>query len=259
MTGAFAGNSASCWQTAESFPPLAEGEIHVWRVSLQPPAGWLAYYRTVLDSEEQARAARFYFERDRRRFLTAHGAMRMILAEYVKRPARQLAFEYNRQGKPALAPGCNPAGMRFNLSHSGELALLAVTRAAEVGVDLEHIRPEVAVAEIAQRFFSPQEVARFLSVPESERQLTFFNCWTRKEAFIKANGLGLSLPLDQFSVSCAPDEPPQLLHFSPAPQEVWQWSLHALSPGEGYVGALAVKHPRARLACWQWHESPDQL
>ena len=141
--------------------------------------------------------------------------------------------------------------LRFNLSHSQGLALYAVTRGREIGVDLECIRPISDAEQIAERFFSAHENAVFRTIPAHEKPKAFFNCWTRKEAYLKALGDGLARPLDEFDVSLAPGEPAKLLRIEGAPQEASRWSLNRLEPGSGYVAALAVEGYGYQLKCWQ--------
>jgi phosphopantetheine--protein transferase-like protein len=143
------------------------------------------------------------------------------------------------------------AGLDFNVSHSGDLALCAVTRARAVGVDVEAIRPGFATGEVARRFFAPAEVTAFEALPPGERVEAFFACWTCKEAYIKVRGAGIALGLDRFEVSLAPGRPAALLATHDEPAAAARWRLVALAPGEGYAGALATDGP-ARLACWQW-------
>jgi 4'-phosphopantetheinyl transferase len=164
----------------------------------------------------------------------------------------QLRFRYNRYGKPALAGELAEDWLRFNLSHSHGLALYAFTENREIGVDLEFIRPELAGEEIARRFFSSAEAAELAALPSHLRTEAFFNCWTRKEAYIKARGKGLSLPLDQFDVSLAPGKPAALLRARGEPDESSRWSLTALAPAQGYVAALAVEGHAYQLRCWRW-------
>ena len=132
------------------------------------------------------------------------------------------------------------------------MALYALTRGPNVGVDLERIRPDFAGDDIAQRFFAPAEVAALRAVPADLRTKAFFNCWTRKEAFIKARGMGLSLPLDQFVVSLAPGESPALVSAQNDPQAAQRWCLYELEPGDGYVAAFAVEGKGCELQCWRW-------
>jgi len=178
--------------------------------------------------------------------------LRDILSCYLRVPPSELGFRYSAYGKPALADNFDAAGVRFNVSHSHEMALFAVTCGREVGVDIEYLGREVRGEEIAEHFFSTQERANLRALPAEMKHLGFFNCWTRKEAYIKAHGEGLSLPLDQFDVSLAPGEAAALLATRSDPREALRWSLQALTPGPGYVAALAVEGQGWQLTCWQW-------
>jgi 4'-phosphopantetheinyl transferase len=220
---------------------LERFDVHVWRVVLDQPAIRLQSLWEQLAPEERDRAARFHFPKDRDRFVAARGLLRVILGAYLGVDPAGLRFTKNAYGKPALAEQRGPDDLRFNLSHSHELVLYAITRGREVGIDVEWMRPDLADEEIAARFFSPREVAALRALPEPQRLEAFFNCWTRKEAFIKARGEGLSLPLDEFDVSLAPGEPAALLGTCWDPHEAGRWSLRALSPGPGYAAALAVE------------------
>jgi 4'-phosphopantetheinyl transferase len=175
----------------------------------------------------------------------------MILAQYLEATPERLRFQYTDFGKPFLIPEQNGPHLRFNVSHSNGLALYAVTFNREVGVDLEYMRPDLATMQLAAEFFSAHEFAALQRLPSRERIEGFFNCWTRKEAYVKARGEGLSLPLDQFDVSLVPGEQARLLDTPGDPKEAKRWSLRALSPGKGYAAALAVKGHSWRSRCWQ--------
>jgi 4'-phosphopantetheinyl transferase len=178
--------------------------------------------------------------------------MRALLARYLRIPAGDIRFCLNAHGKPGLASGSGTADLRFNLSHSHGLALFALTLGREVGVDVELVRPTLREARLAERFFSPQEVAALRALPESAQREAFFHCWTRKEAYIKAQGEGLSIDLASFAVSLAPN------HFAHLPiigndgPEAGRWWLRALVPGDGYVGAVAAEGADWSLTLWQW-------
>ncbi len=208
----------------------------------------------TLASDEQARAERFYFNRDRDRFIAAHGVLRAILGRYLNKTPKSLSFCYGSHGKPALARESGGDAIRFNISHSDGVALYAVSRGREVGIDLELIRDGLEIEEIAGRFFSRLELATLCALPTDVRKYAFFLCWTRKEAYIKARGEGLSLPLDQFDVSLIPGEPVKLMSTRPDSGEALRWSLQELSIEPGYVAALAVEGHRRSLAYWQVDE-----
>jgi 4'-phosphopantetheinyl transferase len=245
------------WRSPPETLVLGGDEVHVWRATLDQTPSQIQNFRRSLAADEQARAERFYFERDREHFIVARGVLRAILSGYLKRAPEGLSFCYSSHGKPALAGESGGDAIRFNVSHSHGIALYAVTRGREVGVDLEHIRSNLAVMEIAERFFSRREVAMLLALPTEEQREAFFRCWTRKEACLKARGEGLSLPLDQIDVSLAPGEPASILGTQPDASEASRWSLHELAPAPGYAAALAVEGHGWRLACWQWPD-PSQ-
>jgi 4'-phosphopantetheinyl transferase len=205
----------------------------------------------LLSHDEQARANRFYLERDRRRFIVARGALRTILGRYLGVEPGQLRFRYESHGKPFLSDDLGAGELRFNLAHSNELALYAFTCGREIGIDVEYIHPVPDVEQIAARFFSVNENAALRMLPESQRLEAFFDCWTRKEAYIKALGEGLTQPLDQFQVSLIPGERAQLLSVNDVPEKVMRWSMATLSPAPGYVGALAVKGADCNIEYWQ--------
>jgi 4'-phosphopantetheinyl transferase len=239
-----------------SLPPanlaLPNDEVHVWRACLDQPTTILERLAQTLSADEQRRAERYYFERHRLRFIVARGVLRVILGHYLGLEPHQVRFTYGAQGKPALAICEDRGSLDLNLSHSQELALYAVTRRRQVGIDLEYIRPVVEAEQIAARTFSVQESQVWRTLPEATKREAFFNCWTRKEAYIKAIGDGLSRPLDQFDVSLAPGEPAKLLNVAGHPEEAAQWSIQELKPAPGYAAALAVKGHGWHLMCWQW-------
>ncbi len=163
-----------------------------------------------------------------------------------------ISFSYGNYGKPALVSESGADAVRFNISHSRGTALYVVTRGREIGVDLELIRDDVEVEQIAERFFSPREIAALHALPVYLRRRAFFLCWTRKEAYIKAIGEGLSLPLDQFEVSLVPGEPAALVSVEHCASEVLRWSLQELFPAADYAAALAMEGRDWTLSCWQW-------
>lgn len=225
------------WQTCSPGLFLPDEEIHVWRISLNPVAEtWPELWR-ILSPLEKERANKFYFARDRERFIVAHACMRKILGSYLGMPGESLVFYQTAYGKPFLEAAYP---LEFNLAHSGEIALLAVTRDKRIGVDIEQIRPLDDYASIAQHTFSKKESTALLSLPEDLHLPAFFACWTRKEAFIKATGEGLSHPLDQFDVSVRPDQLKVDLNSGSDVEESSPWSIQTLYPGDGYIGALAI-------------------
>ena len=242
----------SSWCPPPEILTLDNNEVHVWRASLDLAASRIQSLKQTLSLDEREKVERFYFQKDRRRFVITRGLLRMILSLYLEIEPSQLRFDYDIYGKPALARESGGAELCFNLSHSHGIALYAVTRNREIGVDIELVRAEVEIQQIAERFFSPQECATLCALPSNMQAEAFFACWTRKEAYIKARGEGLAFPLNQFDVSLAPGEPAALLSTKGDPQEASHWSLHELDPGPGYVAALAVERYGWCLQCWQW-------
>jgi 4'-phosphopantetheinyl transferase len=231
---------------------LSRDEVHVWRVPLDWSPARLRKFRAVLSADEQEKADRFHFALDRMRHVVGRGVLRTILARCTEVSAEQLCFNYNPSGKPHLTNGSNEAPPQFNLSHSGELILIALTIGRAVGVDVERLRTDIEVERIAASFFSPNERLALRSVPVHLRFDAFFDCWTRKEAYIKAVGHGLSLPLDQFDVSFVPGQEPALLATRPDPDEARRWSIQALDVGPDYRAAVAVEGAGWQLKTWDW-------
>lgn len=215
----------------------------------------------ALSADELHRAARFRFQRDRQRFVISRGLLRAILGRYLDTAPGELRFRYSEHGKPSLVPAFDGGGLRFNLSHSDGLALYAVARGREVGVDLERVRPVLEAEQIAERFFSARENAALRALPAHLKSRAFFACWTRKEAFVKAVGGGISLPLDRenanafFDVFPVPGEPTMLSGTGERSRESSGWAVRPLLPAPGYVAALAAEGRDWRPVCWHFRES----
>ncbi len=225
---------------------LPDGAIHVWQTSLQVSGPPFESFYATLSPDEVARAERFRFAEHRARFVVAHGALRDILSRYLDIPADQLTFSTNPYGKPALtAPEC--AWLQFSLSHSGDLILIAVSRDWPIGIDVEQIIPPDDFPRLVEQFFSPNENAAFRALPESQRAAAFFAGWTRKEAYVKALGIGVSLPLDYFDVTMDPEAPAGLLADRRYPYHVETWSLHTFTPAPAYIASLAIEIPHPIL------------
>lgn len=209
-------------------------EIHVWQARLDREADALRQLEATLSSDEIARARRFHFERDRNHYIVGRGILRELLGKYLGQDPAALEFSYGEHGKPQLAGANASSGLSFNLSHSGGLAVYAFAKERNLGIDVEQIRPDFVSEDIARRYFSAHEVNDLLSLPVADRTEAFFRCWTRKEAYIKARGAGLQIPLDSFSVSFLPGQPAQFLSGVDS-----SWQLVELDAGEGYAAALA--------------------
>lgn len=225
---------ASLWLNRSSM--FEQGEVHVWRAKLDRTDDLVEQFRRTLAADEIERANRFHFERHRRDFVVGRGLLRDLIGRYVGVKPEALEFSYGTYGKPALNPS---VPLRFNMSHSGGVALFAFTEKQDVGIDVEQIRADFASEDIARRFFSAIEVECLSGLPDEEKVAAFFRCWTRKEAYIKATGKGLSQSLDGFDVTLAPQVPAELLRTSD--DDVGRWKLFDIEVGEGYAGALAVE------------------
>ena len=222
-----------------SVPSLTSSDVHVWRIPLGLREDDFSDLRDLLADEERERAARFHFEKDARRFIIARGSVRTILAAYTHSQARDLHFFYSPQGKPSLAQGASE--VRLSVSHSGDLALLAVARSREVGVDIECVREDIETDKLAERFFSTRERESLRALPQEKRVAAFFRCWSCKEAFLKAQGVGLSRSLNSFDVDVNVGHPARLLATRPDPTEAGRWSLRELAVAEGYAAAVALE------------------
>ena len=251
MTRLFMTDAPLGWALPPHQPMLEVGDVHVWRVSLHTASAQAQKLYWLLGDDEVNRAQRFYFSRDRDSFVVVRGFLRVFLGTYLQISPQEIKFQYSARGKPLLVSNQTNAALNFNLSHSHELALLTFTYNQAIGIDLEYIRPEIVREQIAERFFSVQETATLRELPESLQPAAFYDCWTRKEAFVKATGEGLSRPLDQFSMSLTPGEPARLLHVQGEPQEPSTWLIQDLDAGSGYRAALAVKKPVSHLHYWE--------
>jgi 4'-phosphopantetheinyl transferase len=234
------------WESPSAELALPENEVHVWRVALDPPTARIKELAQTLSADECERASRFHFEEHRGHYIVARGVLRALLARYLDKSPETLRFIYGEHGKPAL----DEEALCFNLSHSGTLALYALARNRTVGIDVEYMREKVAREQIAGRFFAPQEVAALKAVSAELKEAAFFKCWTRKEAYLKARGDGISVPLDSFAVGLG--EETALLGCKPDPGEVARWSLQGLDPGPGYAAALCVEGNDWMPRCYQW-------
>jgi len=240
------------WKSPPQNLILDLGEIHVWRVSLTQTESCLQSLQQTLSTDERTKAEGFHFPKGRSQFIVSRGALRAILSRYLNINPHILRFDYNPYGKPSLIAAQGGNTLRFNLSHSGNMALIAITKNRDIGVDIESINPNFPCQEIAEKFFSPLEKSVLLSLPAHLQPRAFFTCWTRKEAYIKAVGKGLSIPLNQFDVSFAPGEPAALLNVEENPEEASRWSLIELIPSSDMVAAVAVPGDCSKLDCWEW-------
>jgi 4'-phosphopantetheinyl transferase len=219
----------------------------VWRASLESDPGTLGAFESTLTDDEISRANRFHFAHDRHHFIAARGILRKLLGSYVGGSPTELRFELGPQGKPALKRQDEPR-ICFNVSHSQGIAVFAFALDRELGVDVEQIRRERAVEDIAESFFSKRELEEFRALPQDLKAEGFFVCWTRKEAYVKAKGAGLQIPLDSFSVSLNPGS--EKLYSD----DNAKWSMHSFQLEPGYVGAVVAEGKRHELHWWNWSE-----
>jgi 4'-phosphopantetheinyl transferase len=217
---------------------LAPDEIHLWQAVLNPQLADSVVHQ--LTTDELARADRFHFDKDRIHFVAARGLLRYLLSTYTGLLPVAVKLSYAEKGKPSLEES-HQSAVRFNLAHSHGLALFAFSHGRELGVDLEYLREELADEKVAERFFSAGEIEALASLPIESRKQAFFNCWTRKEAYIKALGAGLSMPLNEFDVSLKPGEPAALLANHREPLEVERWTMRSVAVPAGYEAAIVVE------------------
>jgi 4'-phosphopantetheinyl transferase len=242
------------WKSPTGELRLSEHEVHVWQVSLNASSSLIRRLQQFLHEEEVARAGRFVSERDRQHFIVARGVLRDILSRYLCVDPGYLRFDTNAYGKPSLDQPRGEPRLNFNLARSHELALYVFSYAREVGIDVEYMRADFDFEELAKYSFSPYEQSILRALPATAKQETFFRCWTRKEAYVKAKGKGLSIPLDLFDVSLGPGEPPALINSREDPQATARWSFKELDPCPGYASALVVEGSEWGLDCWLWQE-----
>jgi len=245
----------TAWPVSASIVPPGPREARIWTVDLEPGSAVVDGLVSMLSPDERERAARFHFRRDAMRWIVARASLREILGRCLDADPRAVGFSYGDKGKPALAAPTGAPDLRFSLAHSAHLALYAVTLDRPVGVDVERLRPVTEMDRIAERTFSRQECAALRGLPVGQRAAGFFNCWTRKEAYIKAVGLGLSYPLERFSVSLAPGERARLQAVESDPAHVESWTMAALAPRSGFVGAVVVGARPVDIVSERWGES----
>jgi len=220
---------------------LANGEVHVFCTSLDQPRERMERLVDTLSEEERHRAGRFRFKKDLDRFVAGRGILREILGWLLNVKPGELRFSYGSNGKPQLAMPPGNSFPHFNVAHSGSLAVYAVSREHEVGIDIECIRPLREAEDIAANFFSKSEQTQWLSLPAAVKTEAFFNCWVRKEALLKANGKGIGEPLSQVEVFFTGDL------FSDT-----QFTLRSfLLPVRDHVAAVAVKCRDPLISCWR--------
>ena len=252
MTTSGYGRSCLGWNRPDGLPVLDESEVHVWCADLEDAGSVARRLERLLSEDEQRRAAAFYFDEDRRRFMMARAVLRELLGNYLHVAPAAVRFVLDAYGKPRLAHPTGLGALHFNVAHSHGLALYAMARDRAVGVDVEHVHAEFPYEDIAAQFFSSDENAALCTMPARRRSERFFLYWTCKEAYLKAIGTGLCLPIEFIHVDVGPEGGPARLRIEGQPAEGSQWTIVQLTPSHGYTGAVAVRGEGIRLACWRW-------
>lgn len=236
------------------FPSLQKNDVHVWYIDLGSDLVESSLWDSVLSIEEQERAGRFVFEQDRREFCWSHAALRVLLESYGVAPARDVAFHIAPGGKPALDPQHHCDWLQFNLAHTRGFAVCAFAYDRPVGIDVERLRIVSDADQIVQRFFALQEQAEYSATTAAFRPAAFFNAWTRKEAYLKALGVGLGRSLDSFAVTLDPKLPARLLQIDGMAAPATEWTLQDLSIDSETIIALAVPGTNLQVRCFDWKE-----
>jgi len=226
---------------------LENGDVHIWQIDVEGGIPYLPQLWDLLSLSERSRACRFAREEDQHQYIVSHGALRCLLACYSNQDPAAISFSTSPEGKPFLPSNRD---IEFNLSHAHRLAVLAIAR-TRVGIDIEHLRSLADAEWIAERFFSHHERIQLQGLRADEKLVAFYRCWTRKEAFLKATGKGLSLPLNSFSVSTGLDEA-ELIHAELGEYEPALWKIANISTPHNYVGAVAIEGARAHLMHKVW-------
>lgn len=234
------------WPSLRETPPLDESSVHLWSALLDQRSEVIATHTAALPDDERERAERFRFARDQHRYVVGRALLRRLLARYIGAAPAAVRFTVGPHGKPALAD-LDAHGLHFNVTHADDLVVFALTRRAPVGVDIERVHPVPDLDQVAAASFSARERAELAMLLPASRNAGFFRCWTRKEAYIKAVGEGLSHSLDRFDVSLAPGPGTHLLALDGDETRARAWSLHEILPADGYVGAVAIEAPKISI------------
>jgi 4'-phosphopantetheinyl transferase len=237
--------------TLNTFSPanlfLTGENVHIWLASLSQPEQLQHELRALLTVDEQERAGRFYFERDRQRYITGRGFLRLLLGAYLQADASQIRFSYTTYGKPILA-GVQPIPLNFNLSHSADKILYAFTPAIQMGIDLEHVQPMPDEDHFAKLYFSARESRQLGALDGAEKTAAFFKLWTAKESYLKAVGAGLAGELNQVEVTFWPGEETRFLSLGGDPTAAQRWRLELFMPWENFQAALSIEATEIKLS-----------
>lgn len=242
-------NNEQPWQPAIPGSLIDPNEVHVWRAFLDLNKAPKEHLLGTLSADELSKASRFRFEKDQRRFIEVRGILRQILGAYLQKKPHTLQFNYGNNGKPFLA---NNDTLQFNLSHSGNMALYAFAYNRNIGIDLEWIQQDIAIEEVANRFFSEPEIVSMQQLAEPKRNELFFQYWTRKEALIKATGVGLSFPVETLDVSGVNGSTLAPILLPGDEGKVPKWYVQDLLPGKTYAAAIVIEGGDCDFSCWEY-------
>lgn len=246
-------SEAMTWRPVSTFPVPGRSEIQVWRINLAAPPAEVDRLLNSLSAEEREQAARFHFAPDQRRFVVRRVRRRQLLSACLGIRPETLRLEFTGHRKPVLHVPGGADGLRFNCSYSADLALIAISRGRELGVDVEQHRDLADAEALAKAFFSEREIRELAELPQASKLKGFFDCWTRKEAFVKAVGLGLTCPLNRFSVSLAPGRPAAVLEAADELGAAEKWTMISLATGPDFSAALVFEGPAARINLFNWN------
>lgn len=238
------------WQIVTNAPRIASGDVHIWRYRLELLAERVVEAESLLSADELARADRFHFPIHRHRYVAGRSKLRKLLGSYLQVAPASVRFAYSEFGKPVINQAQNSGAINFNVSHSEDICVVAVSHVQPLGIDVERIRSDFGGEEVARANFASAEVRELLSLPPDIRPQGFFNCWTRKEAYVKALGAGLQIPLDSFEVSLRPEDPPRFLRVAEA-----EWHLLSFCGADGFQAAAAYRGPEARVHFYEFREN----
>jgi 4'-phosphopantetheinyl transferase len=242
----------STWLSYAQPNHLGEDEVHLWVVTLAVIPEKSSHFQSILSLDEQERAGRFQKIRDAQRYVAARGSLRTLLGGYLAIESDRLRFAYDAFGKPHLAGELPLTSVNFSISHSNDWGLFGFVRGHKIGVDLERINTDIDIESLARRYFCQSELQALHSLPSEQQRESFYSGWTRKEAYLKGRGVGLSYGLDRVEVSLAPGEPAVILSAFDDPHVSQRWTLQHLSPAPGFIGAVAVETSDIRFLCFQW-------
>jgi 4'-phosphopantetheinyl transferase len=243
------------WQPSAHQPPPAPGQIHVWRIDLAAGSGAPAD-AALLSPDERERAARLLCEHKRARFIAGRSAVRVLLSRYLGGAPQTLSFHYGPRGKPSLAGGTSQPELFFNYSNSRNLGLLAVSTVREVGIDIEYRHRGISVAPLARHILSGSEAVAFQRLPPIQRKPALLTTWTRKEAYVKALGVGLALPLKSFSVAVDDDEAAAVLQLDDGSGNMRSWTFTPLAVHPDYLACLTAPGSDWTPHCFDWQSAP---